>query len=98
MTSSIKRKSMALVMALLMCLSMFVSFGITAQAAGERSEIYMISFPRGADANRDHWERDDLQFMNGWHMDAYDMFATFCVGSYERSEERRVGKECTTMV
>lgn len=83
MTSSIKRKSMALVMALLMCLSMFVSFGITAQAAGERSEIYMISFPRGADANRDHWERDDLQFMNGWHMDAYDMFATFCVGSYE---------------
>ena len=38
MTSTVKRKSMALVMALLMCFSMFVSFGTTAQAAGERSD------------------------------------------------------------
>ena len=83
MTSIVKRKSMALVMALLLCFSMFVSFGTTAQAAGERSEIYMVSFPRDAEANRDHWERDNLQFMNGWYMDAYDMFATFAVGSYE---------------
>ena len=83
MTSTVKRKSMALVMALLMCFSMFVSFGTTAQAAGERSEIYMVSFPRDAENNRDHWDRDNLQFMNGWYMDAYDMFATFAVGSYE---------------
>ena len=83
MISTVKRKSMALVMALLMCFSMFIGFGTTAQAAGERSEIYMVSFPRDAEANRDHWERDDLQFMNGWYMDAYDMFATFAVGSYE---------------
>ena len=83
MTSTIKRKSMALVMALLMCFSMFVSFGTTALAAGERSEIYMVSFPRGTDANLSHWEHDSLNFMNGWHMDAYDMFAAFCVGSYE---------------
>jgi len=74
---------MALVLALLMCFSMFVGLGTTAYAAGERSEIYMVSFPRDAEANRDHWERDDLQFMNGWYMDAYDMFATFAVGSYE---------------
>ncbi|WP_322174494.1 SpaA isopeptide-forming pilin-related protein [Acutalibacter caecimuris] len=83
MTSTLKRRSLAVIMTLLMCFSMFASFGTTAQAAGERSEIYMISFPRGTDANREHWERDDLQFMNGWHMDAYDMFAAFCVGSYE---------------
>ena len=83
MTSTVKRKSMALVMALLLCFSMFVSFGTTAQAAGERSEIYMVSFPRDAETNRDHWDRDNLQFMNGWYMDAYDMFATFAVGSYE---------------
>ncbi len=74
---------MALVMALLLCFSMFVSFGTTAQAAGERSEIYMVSFPRDAETNRDHWDRDNLQFMNGWYMDAYDMFATFAVGSYD---------------
>ena len=83
MTSTLKRRSMAVIMTLLMCFSMFVSFGTTAQAAGERSEIYMVSYPRGTDTNREHWERDDLQFMNGWHMDAYDMFAAFCVGSYE---------------
>ena len=83
MISTVKRKSMALVMALLMCFSMFASFGTTAQAAGERSEIYMVSFPRDAETNRDHWDRDNLQFMNGWYMDAYDMFATFAVGSYE---------------
>ena len=74
---------MALLMALLLCFSMFVSFGTTAQAAGERSEIYMVSFPRDAESNRDHWDRDNLQFMNGWYMEAYDMFATFAVGSYE---------------
>ncbi|ANU54255.2 hypothetical protein A4V00_09615 [Hungateiclostridiaceae bacterium KB18] len=74
---------MALVMALLLCFSMFVSFGTTAQAAGERSEIYMVSFPRDAESNRDHWDRDNLQFMNGWYMEAYDMFATFAVGSHE---------------
>ena len=83
MTSTVKRKSMALIMALLLCFSMFVSFGTTAQAAGERSEIYMVSFPRDAESNRDHWDRDNLQFMNGWYMEAYDMFATFAVGSYE---------------
>lgn len=64
MTSTVKRKSMALIMALLLCFSMFVSFGTTAQAAGERSEIYMVSFPRDAENNRDHWDRDNLQFMN----------------------------------
>ena len=83
MTSTVKRKSMALVMALLMCFSMFVSFGTTAQAAGERSEIYMVSFPRDAEANKNSWDRDNLQFMNGWYMEAYDMFATFAVGSYD---------------
>lgn len=83
MTSTVKRKSIALVMALLMCFSMFVNFGTTAQAAGERSEIYMVSFPRDAEANKNSWDRDNLQFMNGWYMDAYDMFATFAVGSYE---------------
>ena len=83
MTSTLKRRSMAVIMTLLMCFSMFVSFGPTAQAAGERSEIYMVSYPRGTDANTSHWEHDALNFMNGWHMDAYDMFATFCVGSYE---------------
>lgn len=55
----------------------------TAFAAGERSEIYMVSFPRDAEANKANWDRDDLQFMNGWHMDAYDMFGTFAVGSYD---------------
>ena len=53
-------KSMALVMALLLCFSMFVSFGTTAQAAGERSEIYMVSFPRDAETNRDHLSRQVL--------------------------------------
>lgn len=58
-------------MAVLLAFSGLIGIGAaTAMAAGERSEIDMISFPRGADAN-----------LSGWHMDAYDMFAIFCVGS-----------------
>ena len=80
MKNSIFKRTLSLFMAVLLA---FSGLATTAFAAGERTEIYMVSFPRGTDANLSGWERDDLQFMNGWHMDAYDMFATFYVGSYE---------------
>lgn len=83
MTFTVKRKSTVLVIALFMCFSMFVSFGTLAQAAGERSEIYMVSFPRDTENNSNYWDRDNLQFINGWYMEDYDMFATFAVRSYE---------------
>lgn len=80
MKNSIFKRTLSLFMAVLLA---FSGLATTAFAAGERTEIYMVSFPRGTDANPSGWERDNLQFMNGWHMDAYDMFGTFCVGSYE---------------
>lgn len=80
MKNSIFKRTLSLFMAVLLA---FSGLAATAFAAGERTEIYMVSFPRGTDANPSGWERDNLQFMNGWHMDAYDMFGTFCVGSYE---------------
>lgn len=80
MKNSIFKRTPSLFMAMLLA---FSGLATTAFAAGERSEIYMVSFPRDAEANKANWDRDNLQFMNGWHMDAYDMFGTFAVGSYD---------------
>lgn len=80
MKTNVFKRTLSLFMAVLLAVS---GLATTAFAAGERSEIYMVSFPRGAEANKANWDRDNLQFMNGWHMDAYDMFATFAVGSYD---------------
>lgn len=80
MKNSIFKRTLALFVAVLLVVS---GLATTAFAAGERSEIYMVSFPRDAEANKVNWDRDNLQFMNGWHMDAYDMFGTFAVGSYD---------------
>lgn len=80
MKANIFKRTLAMFMAVLLAVS---GLATTAFAAGERSEIYMVSFPRGAEANKANWDRDNLQFMNGWRMDAYDMFGTFAVGSYD---------------
>lgn len=83
MKTSVFKRSVSLVMAVLLAFSGMIGLGATtALAAGERTEIYMVSFPRDADANRNGWDRDNLSFMNGWRMDAYDMFGTFCIGGY----------------
>lgn len=62
------KKGMSAALALVMCLSTFLSFGsLTAFAAGETAEAYFVSFPREGDVNYDgEWGHGSLNFMNGW--------------------------------
>ena len=49
---TIIKRSSALLLALLMCFSLFVGSTTTAlAAAGETSQSYMVSYPRSGDAN-----------------------------------------------
>ena len=70
-TRALKR-GMAVLLAVVMCLSVFVGFDSTAFAATDvTDEIYMISFPCAGDANEDYtgsWGHDNLQLMNGWNV------------------------------
>lgn len=46
------KRGMAGLLSLVMCLTALVGIGTTtAYAAGERAEVYLVSFPRSGDAN-----------------------------------------------
>ena len=49
------RKPLSLLMAMLMCLGVFVGTGTTAFAAGETMTTYMIDLPRASDPNKTGW-------------------------------------------
>lgn len=65
------KRGMAGLLSLVMCLTALVGIGTTtAYAAGERAEVYLVSFPRSGDANIDYsgtWGHPNLRYMNGWH-------------------------------
>ena len=69
MKSTIFKRAAALLLALVMCLTAFPGFGITAHAATDvTDEIFMIAFPREGDsAYDDDWGHSALTFKNGWH-------------------------------
>ena len=60
----------SLVMAALMCVTTFAGIGSTTAfaASGEKTNVYMVDFPRDGDANYDGvWGHNNLSFVNGWH-------------------------------
>ena len=71
MKKNLFKRGMAGLLSLVMCLTALVGIGTTtAYAAGERAEVYLVSFPRSGDANIDYsgtWGHPNLQYMNGWH-------------------------------
>ena len=60
------RKPLSLLMAMLMCLGVFVGTGTTAFAAGETMTTYMIDLPRASDPNKAGWGHPALNFLGGW--------------------------------
>lgn len=70
MVKSKIKKFMSLFLAMTLCLSAFAGFGsATALAAGTTGKSYIVSFPRGTDANPDYsgpWGHGKLDLMNGW--------------------------------
>ena len=88
------KRGMAGLLSLVMCLTALVGIGTTtAYAAGERAEVYLVSFPRSGDANIDYsgtWGHPNLRYMNGWHsgeskyttiraMHSYDGNICYCI-------------------
>lgn len=57
MKKNLFKRGMAGLLSLVMCLTALVGIGTTtAYAAGERAEVYLVSFPRSGDANIDWYK------------------------------------------
>lgn len=78
------KRTVSLLLAMLMCVTTLFGMGTTAFAAEETDEVYLISYPRDGDANYGgEWGHDSLSFMNGWST-ATSRFKTIrAMGSYE---------------
>lgn len=94
MKKNLFKRGMAGLLSLVMCLTALMGIGTTtAYAAGERAEVYLVSFPRSGDANIDYsgtWGHPNLRYMNGWHsgeskyttiraMHSYDGNICYCI-------------------
>ena len=86
------KKSVSLLLVFAMCLSLLMGIGpVTAYAAAEQSDVYLIGYPRDGDANYDgDWGHPSLTYMNGWGagrstttivraMGSYDGTACYCI-------------------
>ena len=64
------KKAVSLMLAAVMSLTAFMGIGATTAfaASGEKTEVYMVDFPRDGDANYDGvWGHSNLTLKNGWH-------------------------------
>lgn len=84
MKKNIFRRGTSALLAVVMCLTTFLGIGATtAYAAGERSDVVMISFPRSGDSNSSGtWGHGNLSYMNGWTGGATNYTTVYGVGSY----------------
>lgn len=66
------------------CVNLLSAGTLTAFAAvGEKSNVYIVEFPRSGDANTSGWGCDSLQYMNGWNTGgASNKLRLRAVGSY----------------
>lgn len=85
MKKSVFKRGTAMVMAMVMCLMAFLGSGpLTAHAAGEKAEVYMIGFPRDGEADFNGWGHPELHYMNG----------CFLSGQFQRALQRRRPNLC----
>ena len=64
------KRAVSFVMATVLSLSAFMSIGTSTAfaASGEKTNVYMVDFPRDGDANYDGvWGHSNLTLKNGWH-------------------------------
>lgn len=83
-TSTFKR-GVSLLMAMLLCFSMFANIGIPqAFAVGTQGEVGLLGFPRDGDDmyHTGTWGHDALTFMNGWSALPARQTIVRTVGSY----------------
>ena len=79
------KRAVSLVMATVLSLSAFMSIGTSTAfaASGEKTEVYMVDFPRDGDANYDGvWGHSNLTLKNGWHTGSSTHTNLKAIGSY----------------
>ena len=94
MRKNLFKRGMSGLLSLVMCLTALVGIGTTtAYAAGERAEVYLVSFPRSGDANIDYsgtWGHPDLRYMNGWHSGESKYTTIRAMHSYDGKRENEI--------
>lgn len=79
------KRAVSLVMATVLSLSAFMSIGTSTAfaASGEKTNVYMVDFPRDGDANYDSvWGHSNLTLKNGWHTGSSTHTNLKAIGSY----------------
>lgn len=79
------KRAVSFVMATVLGLSAFMSIGTSTAfaASGEKTEVYMVDFPRDGDANYDGvWGHSNLTLKNGWHTGSSTHTNLKAIGSY----------------
>ena len=79
------KRAVSFVMATVLSLSAFMSIGtsIAFAASGEKTNVYMVDFPRDGDANYDGvWGHSNLTLKNGWHTGSSTHTNLKAIGSY----------------
>lgn len=68
MKNSFLRRSISLLLSLIICLSTIVGVALTASAASTTGKAIVIGYPRNGDANYSTvtWGHDELHYMGGW--------------------------------
>ena len=78
-------RAVSFVMATVLSLSAFMSIGTSTAfaASGEKTNVYMVDFPRDGDANYDGvWGHSNLTLKNGWHTGSSTHTNLKAIGSY----------------
>ena len=87
MKNSFLRRSISLLLSLIICLSTIVGVALTASAASTTGKAIVIGYPRNGDTNYSTvtWGHDELHYMGGWmcHKGRYTTFYT--MNSYKGS-------------
>ena len=79
------KRAVSFVMATVLSLSAFMSIGTSTAfaASGEKTNVYMVDFPRDGDANYDGvWGHSNLNLKNGWHTGSSTHTNLKAIGSY----------------
>lgn len=79
------KRAVSFVMATVLSLSAFMSIGTSTAfaASGEKTNVYMVDFPREGDANYDGvWGHSNLTLKNGWHTGSSTHTNLKAIGSY----------------
>lgn len=80
MKNSFLRRSISLLLSLIICLSAIVGVALTASAASTTGKAIVIGYPRNGDTNYSTvtWGHDELHYMGGWmcHKGRYTTFYT----------------------